>query len=1191
MDFNKTKLMVEGFFNGQYEVKKFLGEGSFAEVYLVKHAFLDDLRAMKIIKQPLKLNSNNKHIFHEVQIATQLRHENIINIYDAGIISQNNKCSDCEDKAYFVMEYVPGGDLQQYLSSFTNSNISMSINRVLKLMKQILQGLNALHSSKPAIIHRDLKLNNILLSYDASGEIVIKISDFGFAKEITTDFSEMDVAGTRPYMAPECFKKVASTRTDIYAAGVIFYLLLTNNYPYNIDQYSLEEMLDAKPWRNTLKAPSEYNGKVSKKIDEIVMKCLDFNPENRYLDASELLNALEEVFDEYCRKNQNIPIFEKEFVEETYNYIINDAIKEAFKLAKCKNGLNEAIEILETEVLKDYDVRKCYGETLQMWKSSRPDVKMISKAFTINLRGENYEISSNLLKEAIAYNPNIANKYSHYIDLWDVFIDLSKQRNLIKAVISLEELMDSNKHIHDIYANVINTLKTFSIEEIVNESIRLANLNNLGDASNLMEFAVVCDVRLKSRYSYRLSLWKQNMNSHFKKCYELKDNAIDYAIDLGTANSLVSYYNDGEPIIIKNYKTGENFTPSAVFIDGENNMHVGENARNAIVDDDKNAISEFKNDMGFQIPFKFENSSRVLFPEELSAEVLKDLRVSVFSQCGVNVEDVVICCPANSNPMKTKAINDAAEIAGFKSHYLILEPIAVALAYNLKDTYKDEGVWMIYDLGGATFNVTIIKDNGEEIEKIASAGYENIGGDVFDWKIVDEIFAPVIIDDLGLDSFSRRNPNFSEAFLKLKLAAEKAKKELSFSSKADIFIDNIFENYNFRCSLTINRFKEIISPYIKTTLDLCRHLINENKISITNIDKIILVGGSCLSPLIRDLIAEEFDIPLEYSIDPFTVVAKGASIYAGSLDKPTHENIKNEFSLLLNMQNNVVSGRAFASDDKFSFLGFNIEFISSDDNSTKVPLDIDGNFKVSLSEENYSINLCEGDNIIKLDAKSPNQIISGKMYIPFFNETFDMGGYDISYEKISKRYFALLKKIDYLEKSKEFKQKDILNFIERLLMIAKKDKLAISQASLYLDYMDDVIKELADEFEFLQLLENVENKMDIIKRQNLFEISHLDEKLSLAIDKKDIACLRSIHQNLIEKYIMLNKDKVIKACFFNLIYEGIFSDYPQDLIKSAVDAINDNDYGILFGIVKELYELDERKLDNDCLMESYHEGK
>ena len=101
-------------------------------------------------------------------------------------------------------------------------------------------------------------------------------------------------------------------------------------------------------------------------------------------------------------------------------------------------------------------------------------------------------------------------------------------------------------------------------------------------------------------------------------------------------------------------------------------------------------------------------------------------------------------------------------------------------------------------------------------------------------------------------------------------------------------------------------------------------------------------------------------------------------------------------------------------------------------------------------------------------------------------------------------------------------------------------------------------------------------KIRFIKRNDLFEIDDLEDKLKVAIDKKDVTCLNDIHYKLIESYAVLNRDKVIKACFFNLIYEGIFTDYPEDLIEKAIGAINDNNYDLLFGIVNELYELDER---------------
>ncbi len=1158
--------MVEEFFNGQYEVKKFLGEGSFAEVYLVKHNFLDDLRAMKIIKQPLSSTSDNKTIFQEVILATQLRHENIISIYDAGVIS----ATDNKNKAFFVMEYVPGGDLEQYLNSFIYSNISMSVYRVLDLMKQILEGLNVLHSSNPPIIHRDLKLNNILLSYNACGEIVIKISDFGFAKSVTTNISDVDVVGTRPYMAPECFKKVASTKTDIYAVGVIFYQLLTNNFPYAIDEFSLNEMIEAKPWLSPLKAPSEFNEKISKRLDEIVAKCLDMNPQNRYANAAELLADIDLVIDEYSSKE--IKIVKNDYVDEFSQYIINDRIRDAFELAKQENMLNQAIEILENEILMDYDIRQYYGETLRMWKSRRPDVKLISKAFSINLRGDNYKLSINLLKEALAYNPNIKGKYSHFIDLWKIFMDLNRNSNLIKSVIELENLMDSNEMVHKMYSNVIATLKTFSIEEILKESIRLAGLNNLDDASKLMEFAVVCDSKIKSQYSYKLSMWKQNINLHINTVNKVTYDSVDYAIDLGTTDSVLSYYNDGKPIIIKNYDTGDDFTPSAVFIDGNNHIHVGQSAKDAIINNSQDAISEFKNNMGFSIPFKFQNSSRVLMPEELSAEVLKNLRTSIFKQCGVNMEDAVICCPANSNPIKTKAINDAAELAGFKSHNLILEPIAVAMAYDLKAKHKDKGNWMIYDLGGGTFNVSIIKDNGEEIEKLATEGLDNLGGNVFDWKIIDELFAPKIIRDLSLNDFNRSNSKYSQVFSKLKYASEMAKKELSVLNKSDISINNLFDNYDFICSLTRDDFKEIIKPYIKITSDLCRNLLNENNFSDEDIDKIILVGGSCLSPIVRDLINDEFDIPLEYSIDPLTVVAKGAAIYAGSLKKSPPEKAPDEFSLVISNGEDSISGRIFALDDKFSFLGYSIEFISPKTGEilSKELLDIDGSFNISLSEKDYVINVYDGNDVVKINEKSPNQIICGKMYIPFLNNNFDYDLKHESYKKLSKKYFDLLKEIDTLN---DFEDEGVLKYLERLFDIAQNDIEPINQIELYLDYIQRILKESIENIEFNYLLENVENKMNFVKEMNLFEVSDIDEKI---IENRDISALRSIRTELIEKYVLLNRNDVIKACFFNLIYEGIYSVSIDVLSEKAIGAIEDNDYDLLFKIVNRLYELDER---------------
>lgn len=127
---------------------------------------------------------------------------------------------------------------------------------------------------------------------------------------------------------------------------------------------------------------------------------------------------------------------------------------------------------------------------------------------------------------------------------------------------------------------------------------------------------------------------------------------------------------------------------------------------------------------------------------------------------------------------------------------------------------------------------------------------------------------------------------YGEIFSRLKYASEIAKKELSISTATDIFVPNLFPNYDFAYTLKRNKVKEIIKPYLKYTLDLYDNRLNENKFDASNVDKIILVGGSCLSPIVKEVLAEKYEIPSEDSINPLTVVAKGASIYAGTLKKP-----------------------------------------------------------------------------------------------------------------------------------------------------------------------------------------------------------------------------------------------------------------------------------------------------------------
>ena len=1163
MDFDEVKHLIEEFFNGKFEVKKFLGEGSFAKVYLVNHNYLDTLMAMKIIKEPLSTTTNKKDVFREVTLACQLRHENIISIFDAAEISD---FEDGKNHAYFVMEYVSGGDLEHFLNSYVEISRFMPIKLCMDLIRQILSGLNTLHSANPPIIHRDLKTNNVLLSFNACGDIIIKISDFGFAKEVTTGISDIDIAGTRPYMAPELFNKSVSTRSDIYAVGVMFYQLLTNRYPYNVGEYTIEELVELKPWKKDLKPPSYYNDQVPDILDSIVLKCLDINANNRYADAGDLLIDVENAIEKYdAAQSPSSTATEEGYNDDYCEYIINDSIKEAFRLAKCENGLKDAIEILEGEVLEDYAIREFYSETLRIWKSKRPDLKLISKAFTVNLKGRHYKLSCNFLREAIAYNPSLKSKYQHYVDLWEIFIDLERHGSLIRAVALLEKLMESNREIRRIYTDILPTLKTYSVDEIIIEAIRLVNLNDLSSGANLMEFAVILDAKARKEYAYKMSLWKQNMKLHFRQSREIKNDTIDYAIDLGTTDSVISYYNNGNPVIIKNHRTGDDFTPSAVLVDETDDVEVGVSAKNAILNNTKDAVSEFKHNMGFSIPFKFEKSSRVMFPEELSAEVLKDLRVSVYDETGVNIEHAVICVPANSNPIKTKAVNDAADLAGFRSHSLILEPIAVSIAYGL---YKNDGIWMIYDLGGGTFNVSLIKNIGGELEKLATDGLENLGGNAFDWKIVNDLFRPKIAYDLNLDDFRQDNSKYVGVFAQLKNAAEAAKMDLTESDSAYICINNLFENYDFTYTLTKEKFKEIIEPLITYTFNVSRKLLDENSLSEDDLVSIILVGGSSLSPIVQDFIKNEFSITTESAINPLTVVSKGAALYAGSLEKP-HMDIKKELlSVVLSHNNGILKGRVFSNDLKSSFLGYSIEI-----GSLRIPLKIDGKFKLKNPPQEYHINLYENDNPLELDAKSPNHVIGEMISVPFLNKQFNINGTS-TLKELMKQYSRLLRDIDYLNDYTSIDECEIQKYIETLLEMGQRDKIALNQAEIYISHLKAIVDEAKYDLEYSVLLENVSRKMKIIECSDILDIGEIGK-----LEEKNLDELKDTYSLLVEKYVSANRDDVIEECFFNLKLDGIYNKNEKladELIENANAALADNDYEELFDIVNVLYEIDER---------------
>ena len=473
MNHDDVKRMVEEFFRGQYEIEKFLGAGGFADVYLAKHIYLDDRRAMKINKQPLPAKDID-NIFKEARIATLIRHKNVISMHDAGIISVSGKdknglfnfgLKNRRDRnyAYFVMEYVVGGDLWEYWKSFESQDKIMPIIEVLDIMKQITMGLDVLHNNKPRIIHRDIKPQNLLIKIE-DGKPLIKITDFGLAnaKDSDKSFDNLSVAGTPLYMAPECFNKNFSPMSDVYAIGVIFYQLLTNKFPYDIVRYDMRDMFFGKPWENELKPPSTYNSEIPPKLDEIVMKSLDANPRRRYNHSGQLLKVITEYMEDDMGVDETTMIYTSEISssgsiddvndgeddEIDFSESMEDLLAEAFRLAKQENKLEEAIEILEKAIINNIDVREKYTYRLRLWKDEMPDEALKKEAFNVYSHDNpNYILACNLLEEAIAYNPKFADKFDGYISLWSLLSDLDENKDIDDAVNRLTDLMDDYEYI------------------------------------------------------------------------------------------------------------------------------------------------------------------------------------------------------------------------------------------------------------------------------------------------------------------------------------------------------------------------------------------------------------------------------------------------------------------------------------------------------------------------------------------------------------------------------------------------------------------------------------------------------------------------------------------------------------------------------------------------------------------------
>ena len=347
-------------------------------------------------------------------------------------------------------------------------------------------------------------------------------------------------------------------------------------------------------------------------------------------------------------------------------------------------------------------------------------------------------------------------------------------------------------------------------------------------------------------------------------------------IDLGTTNSCVAVLEGGEPKVIANAE-GNRTTPSVVAFKGEEEL-VGEVAKRQAVTNVKNTISSIKRKMGTSE--KVEAGGKKWTPEEISAKILGKLKKDAESYLGEKVTKAVITVPAYFNDAERQATKNAGKIAGLEVERIINEPTAAALAYGLDKQDKLQTI-LVYDLGGGTFDVSILELGDGVFEVKATSGNNRLGGDDFDARVTDYLVSEFKKDhgiDLSKDTM---------AMQRIKDAAEKAKKDLSSMTTTQISLPFIAQNdegpVHMDMTLTKAKFEDLCRDLFDSTLEPVRKALKDAGMSAKDINKVILVGGSSRIPYIQELVKKELGQEPNKSVNPDEVVAMGAAIQGGVL--------------------------------------------------------------------------------------------------------------------------------------------------------------------------------------------------------------------------------------------------------------------------------------------------------------------
>lgn len=371
------------------------------------------------------------------------------------------------------------------------------------------------------------------------------------------------------------------------------------------------------------------------------------------------------------------------------------------------------------------------------------------------------------------------------------------------------------------------------------------------------------------------------------------ENTINYGIDLGTTNSAIAKFIKGEVTIFSNPQDyGRNTLPSVVAY-RKDKIIVGSKAKEFLEKDSKSVVGIFKRKMGTSESFKIKSINESKTPIELSTQVLKELKT--FVNTGDNLDAVVLTIPASFDTIQSNATKEAGIQAGFKQVILLQEPIAASLAYaNMKkEREMQNGQWLVYDLGGGTFDVALIEIRDGEMKVLDHEGDNFLGGADFDNMIVEKLVIPKICEKYNFsnleDDMKSASGKYNAKYYVLLRRAEEAKIALSSMTSSEIIVDGFEDEdgneVDMEIIITRSEFNELIKPHIDGTIEMIKQIITRKSLKPIDIQFTLMVGGSTYIPFVRSRVEEVLQVPCNCEIDPTTAVAIGAAYYAATKPK------------------------------------------------------------------------------------------------------------------------------------------------------------------------------------------------------------------------------------------------------------------------------------------------------------------